>query len=303
MRPSAWRWLAWRIPTTKLHTWLVHAHARLAPVSENPALEAQLLLGHVLQQSRTWVVAHPQAELEPRQQQQLDDLLERLLKREPLPYLLEKAEFYGLTFTVSPCVLIPRPETELLVDEALLWLRDHPTRRRAVDVGAGSGAIGVALAVHCPDLRVAAVERSWAALEIARTNSEQYGVSERVSLVQADLLEGIEGPFDLVGANLPYIPTETLEGLDVLRYEPRLALDGGSDGLRLVERVLADLPRCLAPGGLALFEIEAGQGESALALAQKYAPDARRRILQDLAGNPRLLVVESREEKRTESRE
>jgi release factor glutamine methyltransferase len=270
---------------------LAHAYARLAPVSENPALEAQLLLGHVLQQSRTWVLSHPEFALQPEQLEALTPLLERLVSREPLPYLLEKTEFYGLTFTVSPFVLIPRPETELLVEEALKWLHANTGRRRAVDVGTGSGAITVALAVRCPDIQILAVDRSRPALEIARKNIEAHGLSDRVRLVQSDLLAGAAGRFDLVCANLPYIPTGKLPELAVSRYEPRLALDGGEDGLRLVERLLADLPRILVPGGLALLEIEAGQEESSLALSRKFFPEAKSSVLEDLSAQPRLLVV------------
>jgi release factor glutamine methyltransferase len=278
--------------TTELRTWLTQAYALLAPVSENPVLEAQLLAAHVLNQPRTWVVTHLESRLDSSQYEQLENLLQRLLEQEPLPYILEKAEFYGLTFQVSPSVLIPRPETELLVETALKWLQAHGQRRQAVDVGTGSGAIAVSLAVHVPDLQVLAVDRSAAVLAAARKNVAQHQVSEQVSLVQADLLYGIQGPFDLVCANLPYIPTQKLAGLDVTRYEPRLALDGGDDGLRLIEPLLADIVSKLAPGGLALFEIEAGQGAASLALASTYFPEGEIEVRQDWAGHDRLLVIE-----------
>jgi release factor glutamine methyltransferase len=293
MKPNDWQRLAWRSPTTKLRTWLSHAYAQLAPVSENPALEAQLLLGHVLQQSRTWVVSHPEFELQPEQLEALAPLLERLVQREPLPYLLEKAEFYGLTFIVGPSVLIPRPETELLVQTAVRWLQAQPGRHRVVDVGTGSGVIAVALAVRCPDIHILAVDISREALKIARQNIDAHGVSDRVRLVQSNLLTGAADRFDLVCANLPYIPTGKLPDLDVSRYEPRLALDGGKDGLRWIERLLADLPGKLRPAGLVLLEIEAEQGESSLALARKYFPEANSSVLEDWAAQPRLLVVES----------
>jgi release factor glutamine methyltransferase len=293
MKPNDWQRLAWRSPTTKLRAWLSHAYAQLAPVSENPALEAQLLLGHVLQQSRTWVVSHPEFALQPEQLEALAPLLERLVQREPLPYLLEKAEFFGLTFIVGPSVLIPRPETELLVQTAVRWLQAQPGRHRVVDVGTGSGVIAVALAVRCPDIHILAVDISREALKIARQNIDAHGVSDRVRLVQSNLLTGAADRFDLVCANLPYIPTGKLPDLDVSRYEPRLALDGGKDGLRWIERLLADLPGKLRPAGLVLLEIEAEQGESSLALARKYFPEANSSVLEDWAAQPRLLVVES----------
>ena len=279
------------IQTTELRAWLAQAYALLAPVSENPALEAQVLVAHVLNQPRTWVVSHPESRLDSTQYEQVEILLKRLLKREPLPYILGKAEFYGLTFQVSPSVLIPRPETELLVETALKWLRDHGQQRQAVDVGTGSGAIAVSLAVHVPDVQVLAVDRSWAALADARQNVAQHQVGEQVNLILADLLRGIQGPFDLVCANLPYIPTHKLAGLDVARSEPRLALDGGEDGLRLIEPLVADLVAKLTPGGLALFEIEADQGAASLALARAYFPEGELEVLQDFAGHDRLLVM------------
>jgi release factor glutamine methyltransferase len=267
------------------------AYTRLAPVSDYPALEVQLLLSHVLDKSRTWVVAQPEHELQPDQIETLEDLLERLQRREPLPYLLKKAEFYGLTFQVSPSVLIPRPETELLVEHAIQWLKSDPGRRRVVDVGTGSGAIAITIAVNCPDADILAIDRSWTALEIARENIRAQDGKIRIQLLQADLVEPVKGSFDLVCANLPYIPTEKLAELEVSRYEPPLALDGGPDGLRLIERLLADLPLILAPGGLAFFEIESSQGEMSLVLARQYLPAAESRVLHDLAGHPRLLKI------------
>jgi release factor glutamine methyltransferase len=279
------------IQTIELGTWLAQAYALLAPVSENPVLEAQLLAAHVLHQPRAWIVTHLESSVDSTQYEQLENLLERLLKREPLPYLLEKTEFYGLTFQVSPSVLIPRPETELLVETALEWLMAHGQRRQAVDVGTGSGAIAVSLAVHVPDLQVLAVDRSRAALAVARENVTHHQVGEQVNLIQADLSYGIQGPFDLVCANLPYIPTHKLAGLHVTRFEPHLALDGGDDGLRLIEPLLADLVAKLAPGGLALFEIEAGQGAASMALVRIYFPEGESEVRQDMAGHDRLLVV------------
>lgn len=254
-------------------------------------MEAQLLAGHVLGQPRSWVVAHPDAIILDAQRKLLDSLLERLLRREPLPYLTGKAEFYGLVFEVSPAVLIPRPETELLVDTALAWLRSRPQPRRAIDVGCGSAAIAVTLAVHVPDLCVVGVDRSHQALQVARRNIQRHMVSQQVKLVNTDLMAGLRGRFDLLCANLPYIPTQKLASLDVARFEPWIALDGGVDGLRLVERLLAQATEV----ELALLEIEAGQAEAALKLAANYLPGAKCQVLRDLAGHARLLVINQAE--------
>ena len=188
-------------------------------------------------------------------------------------------------------MLIPRPETELLVERALGWLREHPDRRAAADVGAGSGCIAVTLARHTPDLHVAAVDRSPAALDVTRQNARAHGVDARIDFFQADLLGSVPGSFDLICANLPYIPSADVNGLAVARHEPRLALDGGPDGLDLIRRLLAQLPTRLSPGGLALFEIEYRQGQSATALAQAAIPAARVQILPDLSGLDRILEV------------
>ncbi|MHB0924315.1 MAG: peptide chain release factor N(5)-glutamine methyltransferase [Bellilinea sp.] len=278
---------------TEVRDWLIVARQRLERV-ENPALEAQLILGAVLDQPRSKILAHPEWELTAVQLDSLEELLDRRLAGEPLPYILGHWEFFGLQFKVSPAVLIPRPETELLVEHALSWLAKNPTRRNAADVGIGSAAISATLLTRVPDLQVTGIDTSFAALEVAKFNLAAQGVSSRAHLVQADLLSACRGPYDLVCANLPYIPTDTLSGLEVFQKEPALALDGGMDGLRLIERLLADAPRWLASAGLILLEIEAGQGETAPALARSYFPEADIRLSTDLAGLPRLVSIESK---------
>jgi release factor glutamine methyltransferase len=273
--------------------WLRQAYGLLRQQGENPAHEAQLLLAGVLKRPRAWLLAHPEQTLTGDDLVRLDDLLHRRISGEPLPYILGRWEFYGLEITVTPDVLIPRPETELLVEAALAWLERHPGRRLAADVGAGSGAISVALLSHAPDLHIVATDLSFSALRIPRQNLAAHGVIDRARLVQSDLLTAVREPLDLVCANLPYIPSARLRELDVARTEPAAALDGGADGLRLMVRLLEDANRWLAPGGLLLLEIEAGQGESAPALARRYFPSAKITVLPDLAGLPRLLKVEN----------
>jgi release factor glutamine methyltransferase len=267
---------------------------RLESASETPSLDAQIILAHILGVKRAWVLAHPEAVLSPQQEQSLNENLRRLESGEPLPYVLGHWEFYGLDFVVGPAVLIPRPETELLVEQALAWLRSHPARaeRLAVDVGSGSGCIAISLAAHTPDLRVIAADVSSSALEIARQNAHRHGVAGQIDFCQADLLPQAAGqPFDLICANLPYIPSAALPGLAVARAEPRLALDGGPDGLALIRRLLAQAQACLAPGGLILLEIEASQGQAAVALAQAAFPSAQVALHQDLAGLERLVEI------------
>lgn len=273
----------------------LEAQVLLAHASDTAFLDAQVLLAHLLDKPRAWLLAHPEETLNPAQAGALETALQRLESGEPLPYLLGHWEFYALDFTVSPAVLIPRPETELLVDTALAWLKAHPGPRRAIDVGTGSGCIAVSLAHHTRELTVIAADISGQALRVARQNALRHAVLDRLRLVQMDLLSAlaVEGaPLDLLCANLPYIPRHKLAALPVSRWEPRAALDGGEDGLDFIRRLLEQAPARLKPGGLALLEIEAGQGEPAQALARREFPQAHIQVLPDLAGLPRLLTIE-----------
>jgi release factor glutamine methyltransferase len=264
----------------------------LAPHSEIPRLDAQVLLAEILGRPRSWVAAHPEASPDPDQARRLQAARRRLAEGEPLPYVLGRQEFFGLNFQVNPDVLIPRPETEHLVERALDWLRAHPGRRLAADIGAGSGCIAVSLAAHVPDLQVLACDRSAAALHTARRNAAAHRVAGRIAFIQADLLPAVHARLDLVCANLPYIPSRLLAGLPVYGREPTLALDGGPDGLSLIRRLLARLSGLPYRPGLVLLEIEASQGPAALALASSEFPPARAAVLPDLAGRDRLLALE-----------
>lgn len=252
-----------------------------------------MLLARVMRKSRAWILAHPEVALSKDEEALLHANLERLQKGEALPYVLGEWEFYDLVFSLTPQVLIPRPETELLVDEALKWLGTARPNRLACDVGTGSGCIAVTLAAHVPDLHVLAVDISLPALEVAASNAERHSVSGQIDFLQNNLLKGIGGHFDLICANLPYVPNQVLEGLAVAQKEPQLALDGGVDGLDLIRKLLKDTPRKLTPGGLLLLEIEAGQGEAVLELARDIFPDSNPKVLADLAGLDRLLAVEA----------
>ncbi len=264
---------------------------RLAAYSENPAADARVLLSHISGLDAAALAARPERELEAALLQAWEDGLFMLEAGSPLPYVLGEWEFFGLPFGVAPAALIPRPETELLVETAIRWLRAHPGRRRLADVGVGSGAIAVALAVSIEDVQVTATDISADALAVAESNARRHAVGGRVDLVKADLLAGVDGPFDLICANLPYVPSGRLPQLDVAKREPVLALDGGGDGLDLVRRLLAQAPERLAPGGLLLAEVDDSHETSAVALAAEYFPEAAIELRRDLADKPRLLVV------------
>lgn len=271
---------------------------RMASHSDTPALDASVLLAHILHKPRTWVMAHPELTLTTEQQKQLDDSLRRLGRGDSFPYVLGHWEFFGMDFEVTPDVLIPRPETELLVERAIAWLRNSPHQKSAADVGTGSGVIAISLALHVPDAHVLATDISALTLAIARKNASRLGVLDRIDFQSCDLLPArntslvIDFPIDLICANLPYIPTKTLQDLPVFGREPTLALDGGDDGLELIRRLLSIAPHWIAPGGMILFEIESRRGIQALQLAREQFPEAAIHLHRDLAGQDRLLEIQ-----------
>lgn len=270
--------------------------ARRRLPGETADLDAQVLLGRALHRPRAWLLAHPEETLTPEQAERFRSLVERCAAGEPLPYVLGEWEFFGLDFVVTPDVLIPRPETELLVEKALAWLRTHPPARggaRVADVGTGSGCIAVSLAFFSPSAGVIAVDVSEAALRIARLNAQRHDVAHRVEFRQGHLLEPVNGEIDVLCANLPYVPTEVLPGLAVSKTEPVSALDGGPDGLRWIRELLAQAPARMARPGFVAIEIEASQGPAALALARAAFPGAAAELHQDHAGLDRLVTVVS----------
>jgi release factor glutamine methyltransferase len=263
---------------------------------DSPRLDAELLLAHVLGHDRPWLWTHLDAPLSPVLLAEFHRLLARRLQREPLPYLLGEWEFYGRPFLVTPAVLIPRPETELLVEAVLTWAIAQQAKRIA-DIGTGSGAIGVTLAAELPALHVLAVDISPSALHIARQNAERNGVGERMRFLEGDLLEPLrqtgEIPVDAIVANLPYIAEEQFPDLmpEVRTYEPSLALAGGPGGLEIIKRIITDSPGVLAPGGLLALEVGEGQAEDVATLLTAAAW-RQVRIIDDYAGIHRHVLAE-----------
>lgn len=275
---------------------LAWARAQWREVTDAEPLDADLLLAHVLDLPRAALLARPEAALTRAQADRFAALVMRRAKGTPVAYLIGRHPFYDRDFLVTPDVLIPRPETEHLIEAALTWARGRGPLRVA-DVGTGSGAIAVTLAAHLPDARVHAIDRSAAALAVAQQNAERAGVARHVTFHQGDLLAPLlvsSEPLDLIAANLPYIPSAELAALDVARHEPALALDGGPDGLDVIRRLLAQAPRTLAANGLMLLELGAGQGAQAAALAAEQFPGAAIVVLADYAGHDRVLRVERR---------
>jgi release factor glutamine methyltransferase len=221
-------------------------------------------------------------------------LIARRAAREPIAYLTGLREFYGRTFRVNRHVLVPRPETELVVDEALRFLAPRTTPR-VVDVGTGSGCLAVTIALECQGAHVVATDSSEAALAIARENATLHGVAERIDWRHADLLGDLTGPFDLIVANLPYVPEGDRESLppEVSRYEPAAALFGGPDGLDVIRRLLPAAAARLSPGGRVVFEIGAGQAGAVPALIAGVPGLTLVEVRKDLQAIPRVVVAEA----------
>lgn len=269
------------------------AIARLrASGDPSAALDADVLLAHVCGITKESLYAHLDAPLSVAEAGRYGDLVERRAAAEPVAYLRGWKEFFGLRFAVDPRVLIPRPETEVLVEAALAFMRGAG-RVRVADVGTGSGAIAVALAVSEPRARVIATDASASALDVARENVRAHGVEARVELRAGDLLDPVDVPVDVVTANLPYLRPEAVEHLSAERtsllFEPREAvLAPGADGLDVVRRCVAQLPAKLAPGGAAFFECDPPQASS-IEAALRDRIHATTRVLADLGGSPRVV--------------
>jgi release factor glutamine methyltransferase len=246
----------------------------------SPRLDAELLTAHALGLARVQLYVQHDRPLLPAELAALRELVKRRQAGESVAYIVGKKEFFGLEFTVDQRVLVPRPDTETLVDEALAFLRadvsdlaGESTSERppllVADVGTGSGAIAVAIAKHAPGVRMVASDRSADALAVATENAARLGIP--ITFVQGDLLEPLRvlGLFDLIVANLPYIPTATISTLaPEVQAEPALALDGGPDGLALVRRLVAEAPALLRPHGALALEIGAGQASETAALME-----------------------------------
>jgi len=257
---------------------------------ENPRLEAEVLVRTAAGISRERLHAHPELVLSLAAREALAALTARRARREPLPYVLGEVEFYSLTFRVTPAALVPRPETEILVEEAVRRAREFDARL-LLDVGAGSGAIAVVLARELPGARVLAVDVSLEALRLTRENAARHGVADRVLLANGDLLSALDVEADAIVANLPYVESGVLSSLqpEVRDFEPRGALDGGYDGLEVVRRFTAQLPCHVSQRGFAALEVGAGQAGE---VARLLASEGLRRIetVRDYAGIERVVI-------------
>ena len=257
-------------------------------------LEAEVMLMNVMRMQRHDLFSQQETEVSPQQEQAVAHILERRLKREPLAYILQYKEFYGVNLLVNPDVLIPRPETECLVEHALFMaLMGMETPELVIaDVGTGTGAIAINLALHLPAARIHAVDFEDAVLDVTAYNVRAHNVSDRVRLGKGDLLEPIPEPVDLILANLPYLPTERIPNLQPeIRWEPRQALDGGADGLDVIRRLLRQAPGKLKEHGIILLELDPEQVPAVESLTREVFPEAETSVEKDLAQRDRIFVV------------
>nr|WP_290668093.1 peptide chain release factor N(5)-glutamine methyltransferase [Ardenticatena sp.] len=266
---------------------------RLRTASTTPRLDAEVLLADVMGVSRAGLIARLHATLTREAFKAFQGRIARREQGEPVAYILGRKAFYGRDFLVDARVLIPRPETELLVERALARLAKMPTPRIA-DIGTGSGCIAVTLAAERPDATVIAIDVSEGALAVARANAERHGVAGRVTFRRGSLLEPLDTPVHLIAANLPYVGTNEMDVLapSVATYEPHVALFAGPDGLALIRELLAQVsPTLLLPGGAVLLEIGYAQGEVVAQMARQRWPQAQVVVHRDLAGLDRVVEI------------
>lgn len=276
-----------------LRTALNEAIARLEAAGvETPRLDAELLLAHALGKDRTYLFAHGPDPLPRPVEPRFRELVERRAGREPLPYIVGTWEWLGMSFRVTPAVLIPRPETETLVEEVAERLAPGA---RVLDVGAGSGCIGIGLAALRPDLRVTELELSPEAAAVARENVLRLRVEDRVSVVEGRFPETLPslGCFEAVVSNPPYIPSAEVDQLppELRRHEPRLALDGGPEGLDVLRNLASAAPTVLEPGGMLAVEVAAGQAPRFVELLRAHDRWREPEVIRDLAGVERIVLA------------
>lgn len=257
---------------------------------DNPRLDAEVLLSHILCRDRLYLYVHYDQPMSVEELAAFRECVRKRAARVPVAYITGEKEFFGLTFSVSPAVLVPRPETELLVETVVKRLAGNPAPR-IVDLGTGSGAITVSVLTQLPQATAVAVDISAAALAVAQTNAKRHAVAERVEWMQGDFWQPVSGLFDAIVSNPPYIPAADVRALaPEVQNEPVLALDGGLDGLDYYRRLLSDGDAYMAPGGFIAIEIGINQAAAIGSLAGK-SPFMVADITADYAGIERVMVL------------
>jgi len=263
---------------------------------ESPRLNAEVILGHILGLERIDLYLNYDRPLRAREMSAFRALVRRRLAGYPLQYLTGEREFFSLNFQVSPAVLIPRPETEILVQAVLEGLKSLGPPWKLLDLGTGSGVIAISLAVHLPEAHLRATDRSAEALALARRNAQRHGVAERISFLQGDLFEplrGEEGTFMAVVSNPPYVSSGQIEDLprEIRLHEPLLALDGGPDGLKVIRRLVAKAAQFLVTDGILALEVGSGQAPAVKKLLAATGAFDLSRAIEDYAGIKRVVMA------------
>ncbi len=260
---------------------------------DSPRISAEVILAHAISLTRSQLLARSDLKLNPDQLSRFQIDLDRLVKGEPLAYVVGHREFYDLDLITDQRALIPRPETECLVEKAIDLLKAHPHPLIA-DIGTGSGAIAVTLAKHLPSAMVIATDLSPDAIDLARSNARKHDVETRLDFRVGNLLQPLSDQVDLLAANLPYVNDKDWPYLarTIRGHEPQMAFTGGPDGLNLIRQLMQDAPRCIKPHGFILMEIGAYHGEEVSLIARQSFPQAKISIEPDYAGLDRLAVIQ-----------
>lgn len=257
---------------------------------EDASLEGEILLRHALGISRTQLYLELNRELSPEREKVFHNLIKRRLRGEPSAYIIGHREFYSLDFYVDGSVLIPRPESELLVEQAIKLIQARIISTIA-EIGTGCGAIAISLALNLPDAKIYATDISAPALEVARFNCQRHGVTDRICLLQGDMLDPLPESVDLLIANMPYVRESELPGTGPLSFEPILALNGGAGGVEKIERLCRQVSDKLRPGGCLLLEIGQGQGKTVAILLRRLFPSAQVEVTPDFSGTERAVSM------------
>ena len=257
---------------------------------EDTCLEGEVLLRHTLEISRVQLYLDLNYELSSKQEETFWHLIERRLSGEPTAYITGHREFYGLDFYVDPSVLIPRPESELLVEKALK-LAQNGTMPTIAEIGTGCGAIAISLALNLPQAKIYATDISAPALKVALFNCQKHGVVNRICLLQGDMLDPLPEPVDLIVANLPYVKESELPPTYSTNFEPLLALNGGSDGLEKIRQLCCQVNNKLCPEGCLFLEIGQGQRRAVTTFLHSLLPSAKIEVTSDLSGIDRVVSL------------
>ncbi len=291
MNPTGcWNWKR-KHKIESISDWFYSGKILLQKIPDEPISSLYAITAAVLEKPKSWVLAHQDCVIEPEKITQLRNMVNELVLGKPLAYILGQQSFFGQDFIVTPDTLIPRPETELLVENAIQWLTTQKKELSICDVGTGSGCIAISIAKHSKNIRILAVDNSWKSILVARENVKKHNLKNRVFLLVADLIQSIHSRFDLVCANLPYIPTVKLNNLENLKFEPRSALDGGDDGLTHISRLINQAKEKINTPGLILLEFESEQSNAIDQLLKNKFPNQNCTVIHDYGNRPRLARI------------